>query len=355
MFLLCCVLAPAYPQILYTADQMSKPTIQDVAKLAGVGVGTVSRVLNNHTAVRDTTRQQVLQAIATLQYTPNPHARRIAGGKSYTISVLLPVVTTEFYVRLLDGLESAFQAARYDVALFPLLDRARLERYLGSHTLAYQADGLVMVTYNLTQMMLGNRLQPKQPLVLVDAKTEDIDCAYMDNHLGGVLAGDFLSQQTGHLYAVWVETELDRFFSSRVFEDRRAGLLQSLSVHSRELAGEYTSSFDVSTARTIARQMLDEIQLPATVFASADLLAAALLDECKERDLAIGSDIKILGFDDQPWAAQRGLSTLHQPVEAMGYEAATLLLSRLSGYKGAARARSFEPKLVLRASTGSQN
>ena len=137
---------------------MRKPTIQDVARLAGVGVGTVSRVLNNHAAVKDSTREGVLRAIRELEYTPNPHARRIAGGKSYTVSVLLPVVTTEFYLRLLDGLEHAFQEARYDVAIFPLLDRRRLERYLGSHTLAYQADGLVMATYNLTHLFQGHQL-----------------------------------------------------------------------------------------------------------------------------------------------------------------------------------------------------
>ncbi|WP_293911845.1 LacI family DNA-binding transcriptional regulator [Deinococcus sp.] len=330
---------------------MQKPTIQDVARRAGVGVGTVSRVLNNHAAVRDTTRQTVLGVIRDLDYTPNPHARRIAGGKSYTISVLLPVVTTEFYVRLLNGLEAAFQEARYDVAIFPLLDRARLERYLGSHTLAYQADGLVMATYNLTGMFSENRLRD-QPTVLVDAYAEGVDCARMDNHLGGVLAGQFAAQQPGFIYAIWVETELDQMFTSRVFEERRSGFLQSLAAAGRALVGESLSSFDAQAARTAAGQLLDHAQFPATVFASADLLAGGLLDEAAARGLVLGRDLKVLGFDDQPWAQARGLSTLHQPVEAMAYEAATLLLSRLSGYSGPPRVRTFEPRLVLRASTG---
>ncbi|MFC6666000.1 LacI family DNA-binding transcriptional regulator [Deinococcus radiopugnans] len=61
---------------------MKTPTIQDVAQRAGVGVGTVSRVLNNHAAVKPATREAVLQAIAALDYTPNPHARRIAGARA---------------------------------------------------------------------------------------------------------------------------------------------------------------------------------------------------------------------------------------------------------------------------------
>jgi LacI family transcriptional regulator len=333
---------------------MHKPTIQDVARRAGVGVGTVSRVLNNHTAVRASTRDTVLGAIAELNYTPNPHARRIAGGKSYTISVLLPVVTTEFYVRLLDGLEHAFQEARYDVAIFPLLDRSRLERYLGSHTLAYQADGLVMATYNLTQLFQsGTGIRPYSgPSVLVDAYAEGVDCAYMDNLLGGQLAGEYAASLGGNVYAVWVETELDQLFITRVFDDRRSGFLRAVEAAGQRVTGEYTSSFDSLAARTVAAQVLDEAVLPATIFASADLLAGALLDEAHARGLPVGQDLKVIGFDDQPWAQGRGLTTLHQPVEAMGYEAAQLLLTRLSGQEGPPRARRFEPRLVVRGSTG---
>jgi len=327
---------------------MRKPTIQDVAREAGVGVGTVSRVLNNHAAVKGATRENVLKAISDLDYTPNPHARRIAGGKSYTISVLLPVVTTEFYVRLLDGLESAFQEARYDVAIFPLLDRSRLERYLGSHTLAYQADGLVMATYNLTALLSERRVRTQQPTVLVDAHTEGVDCAYMDNVRGGRLAGEYAARLPGELYAIWVETELDHLFTTRVFEERRAGFLEALGAAGRPLRAEFNASFDALAARNAAVTLLDAAEFPCTVFASADLLAGALLDEAQARGLKPGSDVRIIGFDDQPWAAARGLTTLHQPVEQMGFEAAGLLLTRLAGHRGPPRARRFEPRLVVR-------
>ncbi|ULH16297.1 LacI family DNA-binding transcriptional regulator [Deinococcus sp. KNUC1210] len=333
---------------------MHKPTIQDVARRAGVGVGTVSRVLNNHSAVRASTREVVLSAISDLKYTPNPHARRIAGGKSYTISVLLPVVTTEFYLRLLDGLEHAFQEARYDVAIFPLLDRSRLERYLGSHTLAYQADGLVMVTYNLTQIFqqnYGGAWPHNVPSVLVDAHADGVDCAYMDNVLGGRLAGDYAAKLGGTLYAIWVETELDLLFTTRVFSDRRSGFLEAVGRAGRQVAGEYISSFDSLAARSVASQLLDEAVLPATVFASADLLAGALLDEAQARGLVIGRDVRVIGFDDQPWSKGRGLTTLHQPVEAMGYDAAQLLLERLTGQERPAVSHRFEPRLIVRSST----
>ncbi len=195
------------------------------------------------------------------------------------------------------------------------------------------------------------------PSVLVDAYVEGVDCAYMDNLLGGRLAGQYASQLTrmqggGHLYAVWVETELDHLFTTRVFSERRSGFLEAVTAAGSRVSGEYVSSFDSLNARTVAAQLLDEATLPATVFASADLLAGALLDEAQGRGLVLGEQLKVIGFDDQPWAQGRGLSTLHQPVEAMGYEAAQLLLSRLAGHEGPPRARRFEPRLIVRASTG---
>lgn len=330
---------------------MRKPTIQDVARLAGVGVGTVSRVLNNHTAVKEGTREAVMRAMTELEYVPNPHARRIAGGKSYTISVLLPVMTTEFYVRLLNGLENAFQEARYDVAIFPLMDRSRLERYLGSHTLAYQADGLVMATYNLTKMFDERRLRLQQPAVLVDAFDESVDCAFMDNVKGGELAGEYAATFPGPIHALWVETELDQLFTTLVFENRRSGFMKALHAAGREMGQEYITSFDTYAARAVSATLLDNTTFPCTVFASADLIAGALLDEMQARQLMPGQDVRIIGFDDQPWAEKRGLTTLHQPVESMGYEAASLLLSRLAGYKGAPRARKFTPTLMVRRTT----
>ncbi|WP_084473869.1 LacI family DNA-binding transcriptional regulator [Deinococcus pimensis] len=335
-----------------TAGAARKPTIQDVARRAGVGVGTVSRVLNNHDAVRGTTRENVLKAIADLNYTPNPHARRIAGGRSYTVSVMLPLVSTEFYLRLLNGLESAFQEARYDLAIFPLFDRARLERYLSSHTLAYQADGLVMASYNLASLFPQGRLPTHQPAVLVDGHDESVDCAYVDNELGGALAARLAVKLGGELRGLWLETEFDHVFETLVLSDRRKGFTSALAEAGRTLAGEYTCSLNAQAARAVAAQLLDEATLPCTVFASADLLAGAVLDEAAARGLRVGEELKVIGFDDQPWAAARGLTTLHQPVEAMGRAAADLLLTRMSGYDSAPRARRFEPHLVERASTG---
>lgn len=325
------------------------PTVQDVAVQAGVGTGTVSRVLNRHPGVSELNRSRVLQAIHDLNYVPNPHARRFAGGRSYSAAVLLPVVSTEFYLRLLNGLESAFQAGHYDTALFPLLNRDRLDRFLRPGMLASQADGLVMVTYDLTPLLREPPARPRQPMVLVNAFSSDLDCAYVDNHLGGRLAGEHAVTQPGGLYALWVEADLNDLFPIQVFEDRRAGFHGAVTSAGRHVCQETFTRFDSLAIHQAVCALLDDAVFPCTVFASADQMAMALVDEAHRRALRVGEDLRVIGFDDHPWAAARGLTTVHQPVEQMGAEAGRLLLGRLNGFAGPPRACRLLPRLVIRA------
>jgi DNA-binding LacI/PurR family transcriptional regulator len=112
-----------------------------------------------------------------------------------------------------------------------------------------------------------------------------------------------------------------------------------------------TVSFTLESARVAARDLLSSVTPPVNVFASADLIALGVLEEARALGLEVGRDVRVIGFDDHPWSRERGLSTIHQPVEAMGAAAAELLVERLSGYEGAPRRVRFEPRLIERAST----
>jgi DNA-binding LacI/PurR family transcriptional regulator len=330
-----------------------KRTIQQVAERAGVGVGTVSRVLNNHPSVRPETRDRVITAMTEMGYIPNPHARRVAGGKSYTVSIMLPVVSTEFYIRLLNGLERTLESHRYDSALFPLLSRERLERYLNSNTLIYQADGIVMATHNLGELYGDGKLPTRQAVVVVDGASPHYDSVFLDNQQGGRIAGERFAGFEGPIFALSSRNELDEIFTSTVLEERLEGFSRALEVAGRSLPKErvYRVGFNLDAARAAAREILDAHRTPVNVFATADFLALGVLEEAERRNLELGKDVRVIGFDDQPWTLERGLSTIHQPVEAMGAAASELLVDRLGGYSGAARQVRFEPRLVERRST----
>lgn len=330
-----------------------KLTIQQVAEAAGVGVGTVSRVLNNHKSVRTETRERVETAMRELGFIPNPHARRVAGGKSYTVSIILQVVGTDFYIRLLNGLETTLEAHRYDSALFPLLGRERLERYLNSSTLAYQSDGIVMASHNLGDLYPDGRLPTRQPVVIVDGFNSHYDSVFLDNRLGGELAANALSAHSGDVYAISVHQELDEAFKTNVFSERMQGFYAQLEALGRRVPPDSTRTvvFNFENARTAARDLLTRATLPVNIFAAADLIALGVLEEAKTLGLEVGRDVRVIGFDDHPWSAERGLSTIHQPVEAMGVAAAELLIERLAGFAGEPRQVRFEPRLIERRST----
>jgi LacI family transcriptional regulator len=330
-----------------------KLTIQEVAEKAGVGVGTVSRVLNNHKSVRPETRERVLRSMQELGFIPNPHARRVAGGKSYTVSIILQVVGTEFYIRLLSGLEKTLEAHRYDSALFPLLGRERLERYLNSSTLAYQSDGIVMASHNLGELYPEGKLPTRQPVVIVDGSNPHYDSVFLDNRLGGELAARSLAALEGDILAISVHQEIDEAFKNNVFDERMQGFFETLESLGKPIGADRvrTVSFSLESARVAARDLLSSIAPPVNIFASADLIALGVLEEARSLGLEVGRDVRVIGFDDHPWSRERGLSTIHQPVEAMGAAAAELLVERLSGYEGAPRRVRFEPRLIERAST----
>ena len=331
-----------------------KPTIHDVAAKAGVGLGTVSRVLNDHPAVRPETRARVLRAMEELGYPPNPPARRIAGGRSYTVSVLLPFVATEFYRRLVEGIEGVLLEQRYDLALFPILSLARLKRYLENTTLAYLTDGLILASYDLTERFEEGRLPTERPVVLVDAQNPRYDSVYLDNRLGGRLAGAYLARFPGPIFAIAVEEEPDRAFRRTVFAERMAGFQEALKEAGRPFSPDrlYTTRHSQEGGRLALRHFLEKASPPLNVFAGADQVALGVLEEAVRLGLTPGRDVRVLGFDGHPFAEEAGLSTIAQPVEAMGARAAQLLLERMRGYQGPPREVRFEPVLVERASTG---
>jgi len=333
---------------------MAKPTIQDVAQQAGVGVGTVSRVLNNHASVRPLTRERILKAMESLNYVPNPHARRIAGGRSYTVSVMLPMVAAEFYIRLISSIEETLMEARFDAALFPLLGRERLERYLEGHTLPYQADGIIQVTYNLAAMFPDGRLPTAQPVVLVDGKSEVYDCTYVDNYRGGTLAAECAARFEGPIYLVSFDDDNDDEapLRSLVFQQRIQGFRDGLAKAEKTLEEVVRCGLQLHEGREIARRIYAESTFPLTVFCGADIIGRAFIEQALHDGLDIGFDVRVIGFDDQPWAEDIGLTTLHQPVEQMGREAAAMLLERLNGYEGPPRQVCYTPRLIERASTG---
>jgi len=334
---------------------MSKPlpTIQDVAKRAAVGVSTVSKVLNDYPDIAPATRERVLQAITELEYTPNRAARSFRTGKTQTASIFMPMIGTDFYDRLISAIDEELAAQDYDAALFPLLNARRLERYRTSDALPYHADGLVFASLNPDWLFQDARLPAALPVVLIDAFHASYDTVTVANSRGAYEATRHLLERPAETFAILVEERFDTPFSSGVFLERGKGFTRAME--EKGVAGAESRVFEVEFSdeggRQAFRAILSRTKPPVNVFAGCDLIARSILDEASNAGLQVGRDVRVVGFDDQPWAAGLGLSTVSQPIEEMGRIGVRLLLDRIADPRRDIEHNELQPELVVRESS----
>lgn len=266
---------------------------------------------------------------------------------------MLPMIGTEFYNRLIAAVDKALADHDYDAALFPMLNEKRLERYLKPNALPYQTDGMLFTSLNPDWLFPQAKVPTPLPTVLIDAYHAAYDTVTIDNFGGAYEATRHLLERPAETFAVMVEERYDTPFSSGVFLERLKGYKKALVDAGIPIKGEniLTVEFDRGDAQRALADILKRTQAPINIFASCDLLARGLLDELNRTPLVLGQDVRIVGFDDQPWAEGVGLSTVRQPIEEMGKIAVELLLSRLEDPGREVTHQELKPKFFLRSSS----
>jgi LacI family transcriptional regulator len=335
------------------ANGMTRPaTLQDVAAMANVGISTVSKVLNGYSDIADDTRSRVLAAIKELQFVPNRTARAFRTGKTRTMSVFLPRIGDWFYDEIITSIDNTLADHDYDAALFPLLSQRRLLRYRSPDALPYHSDGVMLVSLNPEWLFPAARLPVDLPTVLVDAYHGDFDSITVDNRGAARAATSRLIERGGETYLLMIEKYEKATFSSGVFYERFAGFKEAFSERSVPYADDLVafSSFSRAAARAATHRILDRASIPVNIVASCDLFAQGVMDEATARGLRIGTDVRVIGFDDQPWAESAGLTTVRQPIQEMGALAATFLFRRQNNSGAPAAHEELSTELVVRTS-----
>ena len=164
-------------------------TISDVARLAGVGRGTASRVLNERANVDPATRARVLAAIRELDFVPNPTARRLSLRRTQTVAVILPFLTRPSAVERLRGVEFALVSAGYDMIVFNVETVERRDAVFRDLRAPVRVDGLIIVSLSPHASELELIERSRLPAVLVDAHHRALPRVVADDVLGG-RAGD---------------------------------------------------------------------------------------------------------------------------------------------------------------------
>jgi LacI family transcriptional regulator len=330
-------------------------TIKDVARVAKVHPGTVSRALNEQTRtlVNPDTAERVLRAAEQLGYRPNPIARGLKTNRSYTIGVLIPDITNPLFPPILRGIEDRLDQAGYTSLIVNTENDADLERARLAAMRARQVDGFISATARLDRQLLRELTDAGMPLVLVNRSLEDrsVPAVTVDDREGIRLAVEHVAglghRQIGHLAGPQNTSTGHR---------RYLGFLEAMRALGLEPSDQDVIFSDWYTEEEGARrcgELLARSPRLTAIVAANDLLAIGCYDTLDARGVRCPQDISVVGFNDMPFVGhlRPPLSTVRVPQREIGTVAADLLLERLADDSESPREILLEPTLVVRGST----
>lgn len=308
-------------------------TIRDVAKRAGVGVATVSRVLNNSGLVSESARQSVLEAVAALNYVPNPTARRLSLGKTFTIAVIVPFFTRPSFVERLRGIYSVLGDSRYDMIVMNVESIERRNKYFAEVPRPDRVDGVIIVTLTPNDEEVEAFKASQVPVVLVDTHHPQLPSVMEDSVMGGRTATQHLID-LGHTRIAYLSDVLDDVFSATAASlYRYRGYELALEAAGIPLREDYVRQGRHSReeARRCARELFQLAEPPTAVFAASDTQAIGVMEAARDAGLRVPEDISVIGYDDLDVAEYLGLTTMRQSLYESGKRGAELLLQAMEG------------------------
>jgi DNA-binding LacI/PurR family transcriptional regulator len=334
-------------------------TIRDVAKQAGVGLGTVSRVLNDSPLVSEETRQHVLTVIEELNYRPNTIARRLSSGKTLTIAVVVPFFTRPAFSERLNGVVSVLSRSAYDLLIYNI-DTPELRRNFFHHLPPREhVDGTLLLSLPPSDAEAALLGEAETPVVLIDSEHPLLDGFHqicVDDVKGGEIATQHLID-LGHRRIGFIGDVVDTPFHFTSSRDRHRGYQNALRAADVPVCPEYYAEGEHGrrSARELAERMLSLSVPPTAIFAASDTQAVGVLEAARNLNLCVPDDLSVVGYDDIELADIMQLTTIRQMLFESGKYGVELLLETLKRPEMDVVQRSLPVELVSRASTASPN
>ncbi|MEV4559254.1 LacI family DNA-binding transcriptional regulator [Kitasatospora sp. NPDC049285] len=326
--------------------------IKDVARAAGVSVGTVSNVINRPELVGEETRARVRAAIDLLGYVRSESARQLRSGSSRIIGLLVLDLGNPFFVSVARGAESAARAEGLRVMVCNSAQRLADEADYLALFAEQRVRGVLLTPADTAGSGAAALRRGGVPFVLVDRLAQGVEACSVsvDDVRGGSLAVAHLLTG-GHRRIAFAGGH----HPLQQVADRRSGARAALAGSGAELADLEVDGLDVAAGRDAGARLLGMQPRPTAVFCANDLLALGMLQAAFAAGLRVPEDLAIVGYDDIEFAAAAAvpLTSVRQPAEAMGRTAVEMLAQETGPNAAAHRHRQvvFEPELVVRRST----
>jgi LacI family transcriptional regulator len=314
-------------------------TIKDVAKLAGVSVSAVSRVMNGYTDIGEKTKERIFKAIEELDYVPNSVAKKLSQKYSKTIGLLLANFEASdgkdcVLYQIMKGAYKAGQDTGYEIISITgdstSQAKNNFDKFCNEHKLA----GVIIQGLNSTDPYFEQIKNSKFSSVGIDMNepTNRFGCIGVDNEKASSDAVDLLISKAYRNIGIYTGKE-----SEVVCKQRLSGYKTSLKKHGIDFNSDYVldCAFSEKVAYEKTADFLAKNKKLDAVFCVSDLMAIGLLRYCEENGIKVPEDLGIIGFDDIPLCTytRPRLSTVHQDMNKAGYDAVLELLSMIKDKK----------------------
>jgi DNA-binding LacI/PurR family transcriptional regulator len=334
----------------------SLATIKDVAKKAGVTIGTVSRVLNNKKWVSDDCKKRVLQAIKDLHYKPQAHARRLRQKHSFVWGVIAPhhngIFKSPFFSDILAGMEEVAAENRYRLLIHPLTEAARAQVSYRALLGDGSVDGMFVLNAWSTDVSVRELSESNVPFVLVNGRItaqEDFPYVGVDNRGGVIMAMEHLvglgHERIGMINGRMTTTNgMERFQAYQDFLASRKMEFQP------EWVGD--GDFEEAGGYQACRKIFSGARLPSALLCACDLMAIGATRALKEMGLGVPANVSVMGFDNMEEARyhEPSLTTVAFSAQRMGRMAAEKMVSLVAEAKLVENASALSGELISRDS-----
>ncbi|WP_394143689.1 LacI family DNA-binding transcriptional regulator [Vibrio atypicus] len=327
-------------------------TIKEVAELAKVSQATVSRAINNHPTVKDANRKKVFAAIEQLGYKPNAFAQALASSRSNSIGMLVGSLDGPFYGPLMHHTEDTIRQNNNHLIVTSGQESHTKERDSIEFLRSKRVDGFILHSDKLSDDELIDVVKNTPATIILNRYIPDIsdNCIYIDNELGGYLATKHLLDH-GHKNIACITGQLSKGDSRERLQGYRLALAEAGITYNPSYVIEGRFDHDGNHDRT--RRLLDRAPDITAVFCQNDNIALAVYDVAAEREIVIGKELSVVGFDNDYHSAhiRPRLTTINFPVEEMGKEAAKGVLAMVQETEVKIK-QQLHPKLIDRDSVG---
>jgi LacI family transcriptional regulator len=323
-------------------------TMHDVALEAGVGIGTVSRVVNNSPRVKSATRERVQTAIGRLHYKPDPIARSLISKRTNSLGVIVP-----FFMEVLRGVEAVSARLGRELVLYNVETNAQADRYFSELPMHRKVDGLLIVSLTPDNAVSCRLKDSGLPVVLIDAYSPMFTSLVVNNVEGAYQAVRCLIEK-GHRRIGFINGEIEGNFKFNKANDRLIGLHRAFGETGLLFEPELmlTSEWSRMGGKQAALQLLSQLKRQTAIFAASDMQAVGVLEAAKNLGIPVPEQLSVIGFDGIEVSELLDLTTVQQPMQEMGEVAAMALVEPIDNSAQAPELIRFDTRLVERHTTG---